>query len=140
MFDVVHAALHSALTTPSLYSAALHPLPSPPPHTHTPPASSTHPTTATHIQAAKQGNAFAIFPPSAAKNAGIVLMVAHQLVAFGLFILPVCVMWEKLVGTHYSKSTPWKVISRVPVGEFELPGGWGAGGLPGVGVGCCGLV
>lgn len=41
------------------------------------------------FQAAENGNAFAIFPPSPAKSIGIVLMVAHQLVAFGLFILPV---------------------------------------------------
>jgi hypothetical protein len=38
------------------------------------------------------GNAFAIFPYSPAKIVGIVLMVAHQLVAYGLFILPVCIM------------------------------------------------
>lgn len=59
-------------------------------------------------------NAFQIFPPSAAKNVGIVLMVAHQLVAFALFILPVCVMWEKLCRTS-AKPTPVKVLSRVPV-------------------------
>ena len=44
-------------------------------------------------------------------------MVAHQLVAFGLFILPVCVMWEKLVRTHY-KPLPLKLASRVPVALF----------------------
>jgi hypothetical protein len=42
----------------------------------------------TRTQAATHGNAFAIFPQSPAKAVGIVLMVAHQLVAFGLFILP----------------------------------------------------
>lgn len=75
-------------------------------------------------QAAAHGNAFAIFPKSPAKSLGIVLMVAHQLVAFGLFILPVCVMWEKLVGTHY-KATPWKLASRMPVGGCAW--GWGEG-------------
>ena len=40
-------------------------------------------------QAARYGNAFAIFPQSHWKTVGIVLMVAHQLVAFGLFMLPV---------------------------------------------------
>ncbi|GBF93363.1 auxin transporter [Raphidocelis subcapitata] len=66
-------------------------------------------------QATQFGNAFAIFPPSAAKNAGIILMVAHQIVAFALFALPVCVMWEKLVGTH-SKPKPLRLLSRIPVG------------------------
>ncbi|KAI8476179.1 MAG: transmembrane amino acid transporter protein-domain-containing protein [Monoraphidium minutum] len=70
-------------------------------------------------EAAARGNAFAIFPASPAKSVGIVLMVCHQLVAFGLFILPVCTMWEKLVGTHY-KSLAWRLPSRIPVGLFVL--------------------
>lgn len=64
------------------------------------------------------GNAFAIFPASPAKVVGIVLMVAHQLVAYGLFILPVCIMWEKLVKTHH-KSLLWRLPSRLPVGEYS---------------------
>lgn len=43
-------------------------------------------------------------------------MVAHQLVAYGLFILPVCIMWEKLVKTHY-KPLWLRLPSRLPVGE-----------------------
>jgi hypothetical protein len=61
------------------------------------------------------GNAFAIFPKSPAKVVGIVLMVAHQLVAYGLFILPVCIMWEKLWRVHY-KANWIKLPVRLPVG------------------------
>lgn len=43
-------------------------------------------------------------------------MVLHQLVAYGLFILPVCIMWEKLVKTHY-KPLWLRLPSRLPVGE-----------------------
>jgi auxin influx carrier (AUX1 LAX family) len=66
-------------------------------------------------EALANGNAFQIFPHGAPRSVGIVLMVAHQLVAFGLFILPVCVMWEKLVRTH-RRGLGIKLASRVPVG------------------------
>jgi auxin influx carrier (AUX1 LAX family) len=64
------------------------------------------------------GNAFAIFPASPAKVVGIVLMVAHQLVAYGLFILPVCIMFEKLFRTHH-KSLWLRLLSRLPVGAYS---------------------
>eukprot|EP00775_Hariotina_reticulata_P005826 gene5826-6067_t len=68
-------------------------------------------------EATKYGNAFAIFPSSPAKYVGIVLMVAHQLVSYGLFILPVCIMFEKLTRTHY-KSLWCRLPSRLPVALF----------------------
>lgn len=36
------------------------------------------------------GNAFAVYPPSAYRTTAIILMIGHQMVAFLLFIMPVC--------------------------------------------------
>ena len=63
------------------------------------------------------GNAFAIFPNSPAKSVGIVLMVAHQLVAYILFMLPVAIMVEKLCRVHH-KGYALRVTARIPLALF----------------------
>jgi hypothetical protein len=62
------------------------------------------------------GNAFAVYPASPLKSAAIVTMVVDQLTAFGLFVHPLCVLWEKLLRIHYKPN--WvKLPARIPVGE-----------------------
>lgn len=60
------------------------------------------------------GNAFAIFPPTVQRDIGIVLMVAHQVVAYLLFIMPCVVLWEKIIKTH-DKPLWIRLPSRLPV-------------------------
>lgn len=62
-------------------------------------------------------NALSVLPGSPLRSTAVVLMVAHQCVAFGLFITPLYFVWEKLIGTHYA-SYKVKVMSRVPVVLF----------------------
>ncbi len=59
-------------------------------------------------------NALSVLPASPLRSTAVVLMVAHQCVAFGLFITPLYFVWEKLVGTHHA-SYRTKVLSRVPI-------------------------
>jgi auxin influx carrier (AUX1 LAX family) len=44
-------------------------------------------------------------------------MVVDQLTAFGLFVHPLCILWEKLLRVHYKPN--WiKLPARIPVGEL----------------------
>jgi hypothetical protein len=66
---------------------------------------------------AAAGNAFAVYPPSTLKSVAIVTMVVDQLTAFGLFVHPLCILWEKLLRVHYKPN--WiRLPSRIPVGEL----------------------
>lgn len=59
-------------------------------------------------------NALSVLPVSPLRSTAVVLMVAHQCVAFGLFITPLYFVWEKLIGTHHAPYQT-KVLSRVPI-------------------------
>lgn len=71
------------------------------------------PNSAAHAHA---GNAFAVYPASPVKSAAIVTMVVDQLTAYGLFVHPLCVMWEKLLRIHY-RSLLLRLPARLPIGE-----------------------
>ncbi|KAJ7526716.1 hypothetical protein O6H91_16G019600 [Diphasiastrum complanatum] len=62
----------------------------------------------------QHSNAFAVLPKSAFRNIGLVFMIVHQAVAFGLYIMPLNFMWEKLLGIHQSIYI-LRVIARIPV-------------------------
>lgn len=62
-------------------------------------------------------NALSVLPETPLRSTAVVLMIAHQCVAFGLFITPLYFVWEKLIGTHHANYRV-KVMSRVPVVLF----------------------
>ncbi|CAM6085736.1 unnamed protein product [Calypogeia fissa] len=62
-------------------------------------------------------NAFAVLPPSSARGTAIVFMILHQAVAFGLYVMPLFLMWEKLWGIH-SAWFPLRAVARLPVAGF----------------------
>jgi hypothetical protein len=74
------------------------------------------PLTATAAAADVTGNAFAVYPASPLKSAAIVTMVVDQVTAYGLFVHPLCIMWEKLWKIHY-KSLAWRLPARYPIGR-----------------------
>lgn len=55
------------------------------------------------------------------KNIAIVTMVVDQLTAYGLFVHPLLVMWEKLWRIHY-KPDYIRLPARLPVGEYHSRG------------------
>lgn len=61
------------------------------------------------------GNAFAVYPASPVKSAAIVTMVVDQLTAYGLFVHPLCIMWEKLWRIH-EKPNYLRLPARLPIG------------------------
>ncbi|KAH8940573.1 hypothetical protein BDL97_15G096000 [Sphagnum fallax] len=62
-----------------------------------------------------QNNAFGVLPSSNARSTGIIFMIIHQSVAFGLYMMPLNFMWEKLLGVHQSPYI-YRVLARLPVG------------------------
>ncbi|XP_068658383.1 auxin transporter-like protein 1 [Aristolochia californica] len=62
-----------------------------------------------------RSNAFAVLPPSKAKNVCIIAMILHQYVAFLLNVNPIFLAWEKLVGVHLSERFLLKAVARIPV-------------------------
>ncbi|KAG9459444.1 hypothetical protein H6P81_003952 [Aristolochia fimbriata] len=62
-----------------------------------------------------RSNAFAVLPPSKAKNVCIIAMILHQYVAFLLNVNPIFLAWEKLVGIHLSERFLVKAAGRIPV-------------------------
>lgn len=65
------------------------------------------------------GNAFAVYPASPVKSVAIVTMVVDQLTAYGLFVHPLCIMWEKLWKIHY-KPDWFRLPARIPIGMCVL--------------------
>lgn len=61
-----------------------------------------------------KSNAFAVFPPSTFRRIGLVFMIVHQAVAFGLYVMPLNFMWEKLLHVHKARYIV-RVICRLPV-------------------------
>jgi auxin influx carrier (AUX1 LAX family) len=61
-----------------------------------------------------KNNAFAVLPSSNARSTAIIFMIMHQAVAFGLYIMPLNFMWEKLWGVHQSPYLV-RVLVRLPV-------------------------
>lgn len=59
-------------------------------------------------------NAFSIFPKSIARDIGLVFMIIHQAIAFGLYVMPLNFMWEKLLGVHQGIYLV-RVLARLPV-------------------------
>jgi hypothetical protein len=57
-----------------------------------------------------------VYPASPVKSAAIVTMVVDQLTAYGLFVHPLCIMWEKLWKIHY-KPDWFRLPARLPIGE-----------------------
>ncbi|CAM6085899.1 unnamed protein product [Calypogeia fissa] len=64
-----------------------------------------------------RNNAFAVLPPSNARSTAIVFMIVHQAVAFGLYVTPLFIMWEKLLRIHYVWF-PLRAVARLPVAGF----------------------
>ncbi|KAI7843624.1 hypothetical protein COHA_002864 [Chlorella ohadii] len=65
-------------------------------------------------QAAQYGNVYAYMPASVARDISIVLMVAHQVIVFGLFAFPIFFMVEKWAGVH--NGAYWKrLLCRLPI-------------------------
>eukprot|EP00252_Welwitschia_mirabilis_P025465 TRINITY_DN7956_c0_g2_i1.p1 TRINITY_DN7956_c0_g2~~TRINITY_DN7956_c0_g2_i1.p1 ORF type:complete len:321 (+),score=-14.45 TRINITY_DN7956_c0_g2_i1:248-1210(+) len=59
-------------------------------------------------------NALSVLPPSIFRSIALCFMIGHQALAFGLYIMPLNFMWEKLLGVHASHYLI-RVISRIPV-------------------------
>uniref|UniRef100_A0A0C9RQK5 TSA: Wollemia nobilis Ref_Wollemi_Transcript_23155_1695 transcribed RNA sequence n=1 Tax=Wollemia nobilis TaxID=56998 RepID=A0A0C9RQK5_9CONI len=59
-------------------------------------------------------NALSVLPSSIFRSIALCFMIAHQAIAFGLFVLPLHFMWEKLLGVHQSHYLI-RVIARLPV-------------------------
>lgn len=59
---------------------------------------------------------YGVLPVNAALKVSVWLMIAHQLVAFALYLTPLLFMWEKAIHTHHK---PWyiRLPSRLPIGE-----------------------
>ncbi|GAX79909.1 hypothetical protein CEUSTIGMA_g7349.t1 [Chlamydomonas eustigma] len=64
-------------------------------------------------EAYNTGNAFKIFPPDAAMVFGVAIMMLHQMIAYGLFMLPVFHIAEKALGVHEKGSYFAKVAARL---------------------------
>lgn len=64
-------------------------------------------------------NAFALYDVSVQRDIGIVMMVVHQMVAFGLFSGPLYHVWEQHWGVHTGPYVQ-RVLYRVPVALFLL--------------------
>lgn len=59
-------------------------------------------------------NALSVLPASTFRSMGLGFMIAHQAIAFGLFVMPLNFMWEKLLHVHQSHYMI-RVIARLPV-------------------------
>eukprot|EP01018_Ginkgo_biloba_P029518 Gb_22661 [translate_table: standard] len=59
-------------------------------------------------------NAFSVLPSSTFRSIGLGFMIIHQAIAFGLFVMPLNFMWEKVLGVHQSHYLI-RVVSRLPV-------------------------
>ena len=64
-------------------------------------------------------NAFHLFPQSAYRDFGIIMMSLHQAVAFGLFAGPLFHMWEKLIHIH-DKPFWIRASARLPLCAFMV--------------------
>ncbi|KAL0027200.1 hypothetical protein WJX77_002860 [Trebouxia sp. C0004] len=71
------------------------------------------------VLSAQNGNVYDLLPDSPARSVSIVLMIMHQCIAFGMFIMPVHHMWEKLIRTH-DKPYWIRLPSRLPVGILVI--------------------
>ncbi|EFJ22743.1 hypothetical protein SELMODRAFT_104259 [Selaginella moellendorffii] len=60
-------------------------------------------------------NALAVFSPSKFKTIAVILMLAHQIIEFAAFIVPVFAMWEKMLGIHHSNNQTIKYLARIPI-------------------------
>ncbi len=69
-----------------------------------------------NIVCCSAGNVYDMLPDSPVRSVSIVLMIIHQCIAFGMFVMPVHHMWEKLIRTH-DKPYWIRLPSRLPVGE-----------------------
>lgn len=65
-------------------------------------------------EARYNSNAFSLFPQSAYRDFGIVMMSLHQAVAFGLFAGPLFHMWEKMIRIH-DKPFALRSFARLPL-------------------------
>ena len=65
-------------------------------------------------EARYNANSFNLFPRSAGRDFGIIMMSLHQAVAFGLFAGPLFHMWEKLTGIH-DKRFVIRAFARLPL-------------------------
>ncbi|KAL7453200.1 hypothetical protein ACHAWC_004868 [Mediolabrus comicus] len=64
-------------------------------------------------------NAIALYPKTPARDIGLVFMVVHEAVAFGLFAGPLFHMWEKFLHIH-NRPFVFRAVCRVPVCGFML--------------------
>ncbi|OIW02718.1 hypothetical protein TanjilG_29494 [Lupinus angustifolius] len=62
-----------------------------------------------------QSNAFALLPPSAWRDAAVILMLIHQFITFGFACTPLYFVWEKVIGIHDTKSIFLRALARLPV-------------------------
>lgn len=59
-------------------------------------------------------NAFSVLPASTFRSIGLGFMIAHQAIAFGLYVMPLNFMWEKLLHVHQSHYLV-RIVARIPV-------------------------
>mmetsp|Transcript_21006 Transcript_21006/g.30321 ORF Transcript_21006/g.30321 Transcript_21006/m.30321 type:complete len:474 (-) Transcript_21006:48-1469(-) len=64
-------------------------------------------------------NAFSLYDTSIQRDVGIVMMVIHQMVAFGLFSGPLYHMWEKYWNV-YNENYYKRILCRIPLAMFLL--------------------
>ena len=62
------------------------------------------------------GNVYGVMPRNAYLKTSIALMLIHQAIAFSLYFLPLCYIWEKLIGVH-TKPLWVRIPLRLPVCE-----------------------
>jgi auxin influx carrier (AUX1 LAX family) len=62
------------------------------------------------------GNVFGVMPHNGYLKASIFLMLVHQAIAFALYFMPLCFIWEKIIGVH-TKSKWIRIPARLPVCE-----------------------
>ena len=70
-------------------------------------------------EARYNANSFNLFPQSAARDFGIIMMSLHQAVAFGLFAGPLFHMFEKLIHIH-DKPFIIRSFARLPLCGFMV--------------------
>lgn len=59
-------------------------------------------------------NALSVLPESVFRSIALCFMIGHQALAFGLYVMPLNFMWEKVLGVHGSTYLI-RVVCRVPV-------------------------
>ncbi|KAG2406683.1 Auxin transporter-like protein [Vigna angularis] len=66
-------------------------------------------------QLLNHSNAFSLLPRTGWRDAGVILMLIHQIITFGFACTPLYFVWEKVIGMHDTKSICLRALARLPV-------------------------